>query len=403
MLDDKRVAITGRLAFTTRAQAIDLIHAHGGKHVKEVGRSTSHLVVGRKGWPLARNGRLTRDLEVAQRLQQEGSPIAIVTEEEFLVLVGLEDRKDSIRRLYTTEQLSRILEVPLTRLRAWMHSELIRPVRTVHRLAYFDFEQVASAKALSELVRQGVRTAELRRSLEQLRRWLPGAANSLAQVGILEHGGRLYVQLEDGRLAEPSGQLTIDFAGPEAESAPAPLALSRAASRRPATDWFELAMRHEELSELEAAAEAYHQAMLVEGPQAEMAFNLGNVLYAIGSKEAAAQRFMQAVEMDGRYVESWNNLGIVLGELGRLSQAVEAFEHALELAPEYADAHYNLAEALHRLGRRDEAREHWIAYLEQDPNSSWARHVQARLAESGAGDREVVLGRGDEDAESPEE
>ena len=47
--------------------------------------------------------------------------------------------------------------------------------------------------------------------------------------------------------------------------------------------------------------------------------------------------------------------------------------------PRYPDAHYNLAEIFYQIGSVEEARPHWEAYLEEDPNSTWADHVRERL------------------------
>src|SRR5262245_43519197 len=167
-LQGKRVAFTGRLASMTRAEAAELVAAHGGELSPSVTRRTTLLVVGREGWPLERDGHLTRKLETARALEREGCGIAILPEEEFLEQIGLGDRRDGIQRLYTTAQLARMLEVSGASLRAWVRSGLIRPERVEHRLCYFNFRQVASAKMLRDLMRGGATTPDIRRSLEQL-------------------------------------------------------------------------------------------------------------------------------------------------------------------------------------------------------------------------------------------
>ena len=81
--------------------------------------------------------------------------------------------QEPIRRLYTIGQLSRILGVKRDLIRHWLRVGLISPAEIVHRLAFFDFGQVQSAKTLCDLAKRGVSTDEIRASLEQLRRWLP--------------------------------------------------------------------------------------------------------------------------------------------------------------------------------------------------------------------------------------
>jgi hypothetical protein len=88
---------------------------------------------------------------------------------------------------------------------------LIEPVEVVHRLAYFEFREVASAKSLCDLTATGVTTQRIRESLEQLRNRLPGIETPLNQFTVLEENGRLLVRLDDDTLAEPSGQLQFDF------------------------------------------------------------------------------------------------------------------------------------------------------------------------------------------------
>ncbi len=380
-LKDRKVAITGRLASMTREEAVAAIQKLGGTYHPRVERDTTTLVLGMEGWPLRKDGRLTHALRAARRQQEQGAELSIIPEEEFLVWIGLSERQDGVRRLFTSEQMSRILRVPRAEIREWIRAGLIRPEKTVRRLAYFDFAQVASAKVLSRLREQGVSADRVQRSLKQLKRWCPKAATSLAQIGIIEEGGHLLVRLETGKLADTKGQLYFDFKEPKAEPEDSPRdpSLPRVVNGAAIEDWLEEAVQMERRGELEQAAEAYHRAMLQHGPIAEMCFNLGNVLYAMNRHEASAERFMQAVEMDPEYVEAWNNLGNVLTEMKRYSDAIQSFERALLLEPGYADAHFNLGGCLKEVGDVDGARRHWQEYLSQDPHSSWARKVRELL------------------------
>ena len=56
-LEGKRVAVAGRLASMTRAEAAELIVAHGGIVARTVTRSPTIVIVGRDGWPLGENVR----------------------------------------------------------------------------------------------------------------------------------------------------------------------------------------------------------------------------------------------------------------------------------------------------------------------------------------------------------
>ncbi|MCP3918478.1 MAG: tetratricopeptide repeat protein [bacterium] len=372
------VSITGRLAAMTRDEAIERIHAAGGRYARTPRESTALLVVGQAGPPLGEDGRLTHSLRAARELEQDGVPLRIIQEEELLALLDLDEARDELHRLYTTEQLARILSVGRGEVRAWVRRGLVQPARIVGRLCFFDFAEVASARTLVRLLREGVPVARIRSSLSRLAAWRGGTSTRIADLEALERTRELYVRLEDGRLVAPDGQLQLAFEA--AEEAPLPSLHARAPSS--AESWFERGIEAEELGQFEAAAAAYQRALQEGGARPEVLFNLGNTLYALDRREAAATSFEQAAELDPDYVEAWNNLGNVLAELDRDSDAVRAYRRGLAIAPDYADAHFNLAEALTRQGEAEKARAHWRAYLRLDPASPWASEVRARLGRS---------------------
>ncbi len=280
-------------------------------------------------------------------------------------------------RLFTTAQLSRILDVPAAMVRSWTRQELIEPAKRVGRLCFYDFRQLTNARALQRLRDAGVRPRRIRQALEHLRKWAPDAENALAQLEALEAGGPLMVRTDAGRLAETSGQMRIEF---DAEDDPVHEALpSLRALREPAPSWFEHGVIAEDEGRLDEAAKAYERAIALEGPEAELCFNLGNVLYALDRKTEAAARFREAVALEADYAEAWNNLGNALSDVGEYEPARAAFEQAIALAPGYADPHYNLAQTLAATDRGDEARAHWRRYLQLDPNSPWADEARKQL------------------------
>ena len=383
-LEGQRIAVTGKLASMSRDEVIERIGEAGGLYVISPRGDTDMLVVGEGGPPLGDDGQLTASLRQARTLQAEGAPIRILREEEWLALLDLRELADGLHRLYTTEQLARILGVRPTEVRAWMRHGLVRPVRTVRRLAFFDFRQVANARALVELARQGISTQRIRRSLDELGDWCESDVDLVAQLETLAGGDALVVRLEDGRLAEPSGQLFLSFdAKKDMTNALEPELL---AIRRPwrgpvaPLDWFHRGMIAEEEGQLDAAIHAYERS-LEEYDGAEVRFNLGNVLFQLERYAEAAKSFRVAVEKEPDYVEAWNNLGNVQGELGLASEAQGSYQRALAVAPDYADAHFNLAETLQTSGDLEGAKHHWREYLARDPQSRWADEVRARLDE----------------------
>lgn len=445
-LRDREVAFAGRLASMTRREAGARVAAAGGRVVREPGADTAYLVVGQGGWPLRADGRPGDSMARARRLKEQRAPLSIVSETTFLHILGLTEKVEDLQRLFTTAQLSRILEVPARELRAWMRRKLIRPVKVARRLAWFDFREVAMARALHGLISAGVSPALIGRSIRELAQWLPEAQGvdtqaMLTQLETSAHGPLLSVRLQDGRLADPGGQLLLDFhrgAAPGSHRAGAIRAFTppRAADPQPAASsaapelvrdlaavlgmapdgmpgpeeptsgggepeipgrvldlgaaagaWTDAGpdelFRHgvlaEDAGQWHLARRLYERALAAGGLDPETCFNLGNVLYELDRKPAAARRYLQAVALDAEYVESLNNLGNALAESGWLNEAVLAYRRALLLEPAYADAHSNLAEALVYLGRYAEARFHWTAYLAIDPRSSWANAIRELL------------------------
>ena len=376
-LAGRKIAVTGRLVSMTHRDLARLVEELGGQFVQAPTRATNFLVVGQDGWPLDGEARPTASLTQARRLKSLGYAIEIVTEDAFFTWLGVGEGSTSVHRHYTIVQLSRILGVSRDRIRGWMRAGLIEPVELVHRLAFFDYQQVASAKMLCELVAQGLNPPKIRAGLEQLRRWLPGVDAPLSQLAVLEEGGRLLVRLESGNLAEPSGQLRMEFE-PEDENA---LAVAGGLDDRNADQWFQAAIGHEDAGDFAAAADAYRRAVRLEPDDPILHFNLANALYVLGETDEAAAEFGQAVRYDPDYAEAWNNLGTLLTEGEQRDEAIAAFGRALAVVPQYADAHFNLAETLAAAGCTSEACKHWRAYLALDPASPWASEARRRLSQ----------------------
>jgi len=373
-LDGRRIAFTGRLATMTRAEAEAVVREQGGVPDQNVSRHTSLLVVGQEGWPLQNDGRLTAKLVRAKRLIAIGYHIGVVTELEWLAMLGLEDSADTVRRRFTLAQLAAVLKIPRSRLHSWIRAELVEPVETQHGVPMFDYQQVANLRTLWQLTQAGVSVDRLRQSLEQLERWFPriGACPSLS---LLQKQGRILVRLDSGALAEPTGQMQLDF-GDDAHGV---AVAEQSTQERSAADRFQRGCSYEEAGDLLRAALAYREALALGDPQPQICFNLGNVLYAQGQLRDAAEQFRQAAHLDSHFAEAWNNLGNVHADLGDQDQAIAAFKQAVAARPGYADAHYNLADTLQSLHRFSEARRHWKEYLRLEPQGEWARYARRCL------------------------
>jgi tetratricopeptide (TPR) repeat protein len=297
-----------------------------------------------------------------------------------------QDEASTVHRFCTLAQLSDLLQVPRERIRGWVKAGLVQPTETAPGEWQFDFRQMTGVKTLWKLTQAGVKTSRLRRCLEQLRAWFPDVQEPLAELGLLEENGQVLIRLDEGQLAEPSGQQHFDFEKDpppppgERRGLPPPNFPRRDKLGSAAEPWRQRGHYFENSGDLESAALAYRQALLDEGPDADTCFNLGNVLYRLGHKEQAIERFRQAVELDGGFAEAWNNLGNVLAEMDQLAEAVQAYRRAIAVKPLYADTHYNLADTLDQMGCEGEALDCLRSYLRLEPEGEWADYARRRIA-----------------------
>jgi tetratricopeptide (TPR) repeat protein len=300
-----------------------------------------------------------------------------------------------VRRLYTPAMLAELLALPVGVVRRWHRQGVLQAVRFVQRLPYFDFQEVAVARRLAALLKAGCSLRTIDRRLAELAKRSPDQPRPWADPAVVVEGRRLYLRRGD-ELAEPGGQLLLDFDGDDRSSTenalPTILSIeshaSRATSREAAIadgatidELQQAALDWEDAGDLHRAAEAYRTILMAAGPQADVHFALADVLYRAGDLSAARERFYAALELDEEYVEARASLGCVLAESGELELAAEAFAGALAYHPDFADVHFHTANVLERLDRPDEAQRHFRQFLELAPESPWADAARQRLGE----------------------
>jgi tetratricopeptide (TPR) repeat protein len=392
------LAVVGKLASMSRRDAEKLIRERGGRVAARVGADVDTVIVSDQ---IADLSQVAADEELfddaARSACQEGR-LELVRESELWARLGMVDAQPGVERLYTPAMLADLLGVPISAVRQWHRKGALRATREVRRLAYFDFEEVRVARKLAALLAAGCSLSAINRKLDELARLLPDVPRPLADAAVVVEGRCLYIR-RGGGLAEPSGQLLIDFDAPqtepEARRAATPVAISLAevkAARQtqgrpgaappplPAEELRSLAAELEEDGRRDQAIEAY-RALLVSGEfSAEDNFFLAELLYRQGDLAAARERYYVAIELDEDYVEARANLGCVLMEQGDWPLAEAAFRGALEFHPDYADAHYHLARLLDRLDRHEEALAHWQTFVDLAPASPWADEAHDRLA-----------------------
>ena len=387
----RRVAFVGKLGGVTRREAQQLVRQYGGIPVDDPGKEADLVVIGADELPLDEVDNLLD--AVARRAVAEGR-LEIMVETQLWQRLGMVEGEQHVRRLYTPAMLADLLGVTVATIRRWHRRGLIVPAREVRRLPYFDFQEVATARRLAQLLAAGASPAAIEKKLAELSRFVPEIERPLAQLSVIVEGRQLLLRQGEG-LIEPGGQLRFDFDALEALERDAQerddgkdtLSFESFAADRQtpltAGEMLRLAADHEDQGQLDAASEMYRAAMTSSGPTPEVCFQLAEVLYRLGDLSGARERYYMAIELDEDYVEARANLGCVLAELDQRELAVSAFQGALQYHQDYPDVHYHLARTLDELGESEQAESHWREFLKYAPDSPWAEEASARLEELG--------------------
>ena len=390
----KRIAFAGRFGGMNRREATNLLRSYGALIVDPESRSVDWIVIGAEESPLAEADLLS---EATRRAAGAGR-LEILHETELWDRLGLVDLEQSIRQYYTPAMLAHLLGVSVRVIRRWQRRGLITPVRTLYKLPYFDFKEVATARRLAQWVASGASPEAIERRLAELVEVLPDIQRPLDQLSILVEGKQVLLRQGAG-LIEPGGQLRFDFDALESatgddclptENSIAASVLSiapRAPDSFPIAespeaehdDFLASAYAAEDRDDLETAIEFCHAILARDGARADISFQLAELLYRMGQPIAARERYYMALELDSEFVEARASLGCVLAETGQAELAVAAFQGALQLCDDYPDVHYNLARTLDDLGRPEEAELHWRRFCELAPESPWALEARQRL------------------------
>jgi len=409
-LNGERVAFTGTLSSMTHGEAFGWVERFGGTATHSVSRQTTLLVVGEEGWALESDGRPSQKLCQVLQWQQVGGSCRIIGEADWLHLIGLDDRQRDVHAEYTPAMLSRLLKVPVHRIRRWESIGLLQAVRTVGRMPLFDYREVTGARRIVELLNSGVSEAELQRGLQTLRRVLSSRSASISQLPVESRDAKLLYRDQHGWKEATTGQRRLDFetadtrpdepdddtAADAPDAPPEQPVISMADAGPPehrdrtdqtdqsawtADDWFREGYRLLEDNRLAEAIEAFRLVLMDLPGNPEANFYLAESLYRTGNRMGALERYYAAVEADHSYVEAWIQLGCIHAELDDVAAAGEAMQIALQIHPENPDAHWHQADLLWRMDRKTESATHWEAYLRYDADGPWAQTARQRLEE----------------------
>ncbi len=390
-LSGLRVALIGKFGGLSRRDATRVIRDAGGVVCEDTSATVDLIVLGAEESPLAQEALL----DESQRGAESEGRLEVITETELWQRLGLVEAETTSKRLYTPAMLADLLKVSVRVIRRWHRRGLIVPVRTVHQLPYFDFQEVATARRLAELLASGASPQAIERKLARIAAVLPSVQRPLTQLSIIVQGRQLLMRQGEG-LIDTGGQMWIDFDELDRDTsdlAGTSLKLNVMETTQgippahTATDdpfaqedpLLEQAYALEDEGDLEAAIDCYHTLLARDGARAEWCFQLGELLYRAGQTYAARERYYAAVELNEDYVEARASLAAVLAETGRTDLAIAAYRGTLALHDDYPDVHYNLARLLDESGENEQAEPHWRRFLELAPLSAWAEEARLRL------------------------
>jgi tetratricopeptide (TPR) repeat protein len=333
-----------------RAEAFEVVRAHGGTPSETVSRQTAVLVVGELGWPLLDDGRPSNKLS---RAGTYGIPV--VSERRFLEWIG-KAVPDNLNRAYSAGQIATLSKLSHDTVQELARFGLLNP-----RGGLFGFRDLASARQISNLFAQGIGLSEIIRSVKEVRAWLPEADLSNLRLHAAAHHA-IEIEQPVGR-TDRRGQFVLAVRPPE----------------QSADTLFARAQSAEDAGDIAEADRLYRILMKCDPGDAAPPFNLGNMLRANGRKVEAEAALRAATRADPSFAEAWYNLSDLLDEQGRAEAAIDCLRSALRAAPAYTDAMFNLALLLQRSNKHAEAAEYWRRYLANDAQSEWAARARRSL------------------------
>ncbi|HEY8377296.1 MAG TPA: tetratricopeptide repeat protein [Nannocystis sp.] len=274
---------------------------------------------------------------------------------------------------YTVRDVSRLFDLPESRLRYWAQTGFICPSIRVRGRTFYSFRDLIAIKVARELLGAGLPLQRVRRSLDALRAKLPEVDQPLARLRVRCEHDRVVVEENTHSFEAATGQVLLDLNTQSLQQEVAQvLAMPRAqhpAPERSAYEWFLYACEREQAWDGEdpddpafvEAREAYDRALDLDPDFAAAYTNLGALLAAVGDLDGARDHFDQALRCDPGQCEAQANLAALALRTGDPETAIAGYRQLLRAAPDSLEGHYGLARALLAVGGKTQA----LAHLER--------------------------------------
>ena len=203
----QRVAFVGKLGGMNRKEAKEIVKLQGGTVVDRVDKTVDIIVIGADVLPLDDQTELLDDWVF--EANQNGE-ITIVNESKFWQDLGIDETELDVEQLHTPAMLAQLLDIPISTIRRWHRRGLITPTRQFKKLAYFDFQEVASARRIAHMIASGATPKAIETKLSRLAGLYPNLQRPLSQLSVIVEGQVVLLRQGEG-LVEPGGQRRIDF------------------------------------------------------------------------------------------------------------------------------------------------------------------------------------------------
>ena len=246
------------------------------------------------------------------------APSSLLSERTFRAMLGLAPSARAGERAYSAEEVARHARLTAAQMRTLSLFDVLSPCEDA-----FSYADLATARAVGKLFAAGARFPRI-----------IAAALALGEKGELLSSVRLaqapwgeVVRAVEGGWARCDGQLLLPLEGQEID----------------ADEAFARAEASEGAGDLESARRWYELAARLDGADAVIPFNLGNVLDELGLVRQAEIAYRQAIAREPDFPDAWFNLGVLKEKTGREADALSSYQKAFEAEPSYADALHNAA------------------------------------------------------------
>ena len=139
------------------------------------------VVIGADQFSVEQHDELLEDNVVAAAANGQ---MEILSETQLWQRLGMVDPDIEVGQFYTPAMLAQLLELPISTIRRWHRRGLISPTRQVHKLPYFDFQEVASARRLAKLIASGAAPQQIESRLSKLAGLYPDMQRPLSQLSV---------------------------------------------------------------------------------------------------------------------------------------------------------------------------------------------------------------------------